>query len=253
MATAGGASLLHLHVTVVRNKATLKLLYLEAGKDFVDLLLSVLFLPVGVVVARLNGQSVVPVPAALGAISNISKSIDRLTGLLNVPEAIVLQPTVSLQSRECVQYAAGVLGMSVASHPQSALTLYSCGSINYYSGDCHEMNKFEGNVCSKCKSARRQKFQVPEAIVTSGPGLVKEYRFIVTDDLQIIPASTDACFDLLRSLGVQSMHNLENSTVQLSTQKVSTTLPWIDTICKLNAFPQATSMVCGHHYGHGCG
>lgn len=47
------------HVTILRSKSTGQIIYLEAGKDLVDVLLSFLVLPVGTIIRMLNAAGFV--------------------------------------------------------------------------------------------------------------------------------------------------------------------------------------------------
>ena len=52
---AGSSNESTIQVTLLCSKANGRVLYLEAGKDFVDILLSFLTLPVGTVIKLLSG------------------------------------------------------------------------------------------------------------------------------------------------------------------------------------------------------
>lgn len=60
--------------------------------------------------------------------------------------------------------------------------------------------------------------KVPEGPLNSG--LVVESAYIVTDDLQIVPASVSKSFDLLRSNNVVSMDEVEIDVVEVSWHQV---------------------------------
>ncbi|XP_073389787.1 uncharacterized protein [Physcomitrium patens] len=64
-------------VTLMYSKTSQQILFVEAGKEFVDLVLGFLTLPIGRVIKLLSDNSLIT-PKAVGGIANVFNSIQRL-------------------------------------------------------------------------------------------------------------------------------------------------------------------------------
>lgn len=171
--------------------------------------------------ARLCGQS--DVGTSLGAISSICNSVGQLaTNHLRVPAGNLSNPTTSLRSKECAEGPArSLLGIQLVSQPNEVETFYACSTYRKRSRQaCGFMSKRYVSTCPLCDKDSVQPFIVPTDLSTLGSALVVEYPYIVTDDLQIMPASAGKAFDLLRSSNVVSMDEVESDVVEVSQDQV---------------------------------
>lgn len=236
-----------MNVTLLRHMDSKKVLYMEAGKDFVDLLLSFLLLPVGTILNRLGELS----DSALGGIANVAGSVAKLqTSFLNVDRSELLQPKVTSGSHKRISRSAPLLELS--SEPDTVFTpdtegaeaLYKCGKMRvsdlYNYGSTTACSQWRSTAysaqCPSCHNKMSEEVwmkEVKKGGVTRVPtrpaawagkagknGFVKKnITFIVTDDLEITPASTIKSIDLLNSMRVVNMSELESCEVRVGAQE----------------------------------
>ncbi|CAI5952725.1 unnamed protein product [Closterium sp. NIES-64] len=226
-------------VNVLFSKESNKILYLEVGKDFIDLLMSLLRMPTANLL-KLLMESGIRIKGRLG-ILNIFSSADKLDdSYMKVDKDKILNPSplerssqlcllgrpekrgyftcptgacewsVSLVSgtscRRCAQPMSRELKLCRGGAVDSSQTLYTCRSL-------HRVGNVYCFHCPDCGSQMTNSL----TLVGSGTGaqmsggFVKEaVTFMVTDDLEFFPSSTIKSIHLLNSLGVKSMSDLES-------------------------------------------
>ncbi|KAL8093360.1 uncharacterized protein LOC141693021 [Apium graveolens] len=201
-------------------KITLKLLvdrnarrviFGEAGKEFVDFLFHFLSLPVGTVVKLLSKDKMV------GSLGKIYESIETMHANYmepNVNKEDVLNPKVSSSS---LGNTPSLLGYKTndSNHPT---VLYRC-SAGY--GNCYGYITTDPQaVCPSCNNEMNRTMTcVPgpgkeEAKVEKGTGYVKGLvTYMVMDNLQVRPMSTISSITLLSSFKVKDLSALETLEV----------------------------------------
>ncbi|KAH7841747.1 hypothetical protein Vadar_033802 [Vaccinium darrowii] len=186
--------------TTSKAKVSLKLLvdtkakrviFAEAGKDFVDFLFNLLHLPLATVVSLLTEQTMV------GSLGKLYKSIQNLSEtyfLSNQTKDYVLKPKAS------------------------AKRYYSCR--NHYGH--RYVSEDAGAICPDCKSACLSS----EIRYVAGPNdmatAVAEGNFVtgvatymVTDDLVVTPLSTAATITMFNKLNIKDVGALEERVVDM--------------------------------------
>ncbi|KAG0587689.1 hypothetical protein KC19_2G183800 [Ceratodon purpureus] len=128
-------------VTLVGCKATGRVLFLEAGDDFVEVLLSFLALPVGSVVKLLSKEGV---EGGLNGVSNILDSLDKFSDLLPYVDKLALMDDrkVALSSSEIPRMPEDVLQL-VPSNVSAVkdVVLYECRAL------CNRVSTRQGARC----------------------------------------------------------------------------------------------------------
>lgn len=197
-AASGGMNL-----RLLINQKSGKILFAEAGKDFVDLLFTFLTLPTGSVMKLLSPPNFAK---RVGCLTNVYNSVNKLHSMfMNADKSRLLEPNV--MSGESNEF------LKVQSSPTN---YYVCGSQAYYGGTTHYMSTQSGGSCA-CGRPMQYAVQLQNPCNavnsngggSSGGGYVKEtVTFIITDELEISPASTITSINLLNKLKVQNLSDL---------------------------------------------
>ncbi|CAM6020951.1 unnamed protein product [Sphagnum balticum] len=188
-------------VQLLVEKFTKRVLYMEAGKDFVDLLFSFLMLPTGTVIKLISeGLDEWPV----GAISNIFRSIDKLNAsVMNVScKDILLSPQPASG-----HFASSLLRIQGVTSCERAY--YKCN--NYHCAELKTqaiMTRKHGHPCASCRnpmtkeSTESQDFLAAESrFKPAGAVYVKENTtFMITYEMEIYSTSTIKSIVLLNKL-----------------------------------------------------
>ncbi|KAJ9175661.1 hypothetical protein P3X46_014196 [Hevea brasiliensis] len=171
-----------------------KVIFAEAGKDFVDFLLYLLNLPLGTVIRLLTEQDMV------GCLGNLYKSFNELDESYIRTSQIresILKPTVSISPTEIP-----LLLLS----DELPSKLYRC---QY----CNKNVAKEPNVaCSSCSARGHGRWNV----LSNEKGFVKGVvTYMVMDNLEVSPMSSISSITLLNQFKIQDLSVLEERVVDL--------------------------------------
>lgn len=209
-------------IKLMVSKRSGKIMYAEAGKDFIDLLFSFLLLPTGAIgkQALVSKDTKEKDGTKVCCITNLYKSVEGLSAsLMKGDKAVLLDPKVVSTT-----YTNDILRIESPS-PATPPKYYACSntSNNYYSGgyytSTHNLSTQNGTVTCSCGNwLNREVKLVDKAPVPVLPtGFVKKgANFVITDDLNILPVnSTDTIVQLWTKLDVREPTELEerNATV----------------------------------------
>lgn len=211
------------------NKETQKILYAEAGKDFVDLLFSFLTLPTGSVIKLLSASGR---PKKVACITSLYRSVQKLQSVfMNTDKSHLLEP------KFMSPHSSQVLRLTSSPDPT---VYYVCNSLTarnnsysyvHYNG-IHNISTHSGGLCA-CGQSISYQVQMqnttkedtnPNSTTEkgkigsegSGEGYVKEtVTFMITDELEISPASTITSINLLNKLSVKDIADLEERTARV--------------------------------------
>ncbi|KAG5533320.1 hypothetical protein RHGRI_027495 [Rhododendron griersonianum] len=186
-----------------------RVLFAEAGKDFVDFLFTLLSLPAGTVVRLLTAKSMV------GCLGNLYDSVENLSDTYMQPnqrKEVLLKPKVqAVRSKEASLF----LTDDEAPVPAPAVNkMYKCTSCYSYIADDPKV------ICPKCKKNTMTEVVtfVPPTVVKTGlsgeEGYVKGIiTYTVMDDLVVMPMSTISGIALLSKINVANVASLEEKVV----------------------------------------
>lgn len=191
----------------------------EAGKDFVDFLFYFLTLPVGTVVKLLSKDKMV------GSLGNIYESIETMHAKYMQPDLNkdhVLNPKV----HSSIEGDTPLLLGNQRKYDQlnDAKYLYRCSSGCAYASD-------KQVKCTNCgRSINSQmtyvKTQENEADKIGKGGYVKDLvTYMVMDNLVVKPMSNISCITLLSTCGVKDLGALETMEVYIGKNEVNHILP----------------------------
>ena len=192
-----------------------KVLFAEAGKDFVDFLFYLLALPVGTVIRLLTKKSMV------GCLGNLYDSIENLSPTYiqpNQDKDSLLKP----KAPALTQAPLLLINEAQGHAPTSSKKLYICSSSH-----CRRSaSDTTSAICPSC--FRCINFEVtyitPPAVNTSSSdegGFVKGVvTYMVMDDLVVKPMSTISSITLLNKFNVKEVGVLEEKVVDLTMAEV---------------------------------
>ena len=198
-----------------------RVLFAEAGNDFIDFLIHILALPVGTFIPLLKKQGMV------GSLGSIYESIESLSTTYLQPKLnkeTLLKPKVHISSG-----GAGVplLLPNVESSSSTSMKFYRCE--RHYSGNCFDyVANYENAICPSCQNVmtREIRFVDPPSAVSTGSsssegGYVKGVvTYMVMDNLDVKPMSTISSITLLNKFDVKEIGALEEKVVELGMDEV---------------------------------
>ncbi|XP_027352208.1 uncharacterized protein LOC113863032 isoform X2 [Abrus precatorius] len=198
---------------VLVDKQTNKVLFAEADKDFVDVLLSFLTLPLGTI-ARLVAKESNIEAVRVGSLSSLYESVAHLE------EEHLCTPTCKemlLQPRNSMEAYCQQLRLNIDDTDPTKFFL--CENL-----ECNRKCKglvslFRNQRCSCGKLMNT--VLTPKNIILE-KGFVKETAtFIVSDDLYITPNVFGASVNLFQKLGIEYMETVEEQIVDITKKEVS--------------------------------
>ncbi|XP_030932244.1 uncharacterized protein LOC115958024 isoform X1 [Quercus lobata] len=192
-----------------------RVLYAEAGKDFIDFLFHILVLPVGSYMPLLKK------PEMVGSFHNIYVSIENLSSSYLKPYAkkeTILKPKIHIYDS-----TAGSVPRLLPNIESSISTkFYRCS--NDYSRQCGKYVAYDlSSICPSCKLAMSRELSFvdqPSATnmeSSSEEGYVKGLvSYMVMDDLEIKPMSIiSSTITLLNTFNVKEIGALEEKVANL--------------------------------------
>ncbi|XXG89315.1 hypothetical protein AAC387_Pa12g1347 [Persea americana] len=198
---------------LVVDKKMNRVVFAESGKDFVDVLLSFLTMPIGTII-RLTGKE-----SKIGGMSTLYESAEDLDVNL-------------LQTDACKKMLLHPRNASEEQCKNLKVNIDDTEPTKYYvcSWDCcvykHQLVSTFYNA--KCRCGQSMKKQMifnkkAECVASSKDGVFVKgtyMRFIIRDDLQVFPASMKATFTLLNELGISDASVLEERNVNIGAAEV---------------------------------
>ncbi|KAH7840238.1 hypothetical protein Vadar_014548 [Vaccinium darrowii] len=187
-----------------------RVLFAEAGKDFVDFLVNLLHLPAGTVARLLKEQTMV------GALGNLYDSIENLS-------ETYLQPNQTKQSVLNSDAPIGDVAQMLLLEDirnTAAKRFYVCNNSGEDEEDFHfYVSNDSEALCPKCRAKMSRELGYVTRAVEFGAGeggFVKGVvTYMVTDDLVVTPMSTISSITMLNKLNVKDVGALEERVVDL--------------------------------------
>ncbi|CAL4903211.1 unnamed protein product [Urochloa decumbens] len=193
---------------LVDNK-TKKVLFAEAGNEFVDFVFSLLTLPIGAVVKLISAGTM------QGSIGRLYQSVDHMGASYLLPgtdKKDLLQPKVlQPDGRELLLLQGGAAGDGADESPLARFKMYTCR------GHCVTVTMEAGAQCPQCKQqmTTEMNFVLPSAAAraagggAAGPageesgGYVKGVvTYMVTDGLEVTPMSAISSITLINRFSI---------------------------------------------------
>jgi len=192
---------------VLVDKERNRVLYAEAGKDFVDVLFSFLTLPLGTI-ARLVAKDSNIEAVRFGSISSLYQSVSKLDQQYlwsHTCKEMLLNPRNSMEDYR------QKLKLNIEDTPMHYFVCENWDCRRKDSG-CR-LSIFRNKKCYCGKVMNREVF--PEYSNLEN-GFVKEnVTFIISDDLYVMPNVFGASLRLLQKLGLDTIDAIEEQTVEI--------------------------------------
>ncbi|KAJ7950198.1 DUF674 family protein [Quillaja saponaria] len=215
MAETEGHDQVTLRILVDKEKN--RVVFAEAKKDFVDVLLSFLTFPLGTI-ARLVSKDSNLQPVRVGSLSTLYESMENLDTehfSTYTCKEMLLQPRNSME--------AYCRNLKLNIDDTEAIKYFICGNW-----ECSRKNS--GSLLSsfknvKCSCGRLMNQEITSTgMDVSGRGS-KGYvqataTFIICNDLNVLPNNLGTSVALLRNLGVEDMDSIQEMTVNVSVKEV---------------------------------
>lgn len=188
------------------DKRTNQVVFAESDKDFVDIILIFLTMPIGTLLRLLGKQT------TSGSMSRLYESVEDLD-------------VQFLQTKAC---------KNMLLHPQNAyeeklqelLVTVEDTEIYYYlcPGENHGFSTVRNTLCCECGREMNQKITKRKKNVARdvGDGVFVQglLSYLITDDLLVLPASAMASLDLLKRHGISDKTSLEERNVKVGRKEV---------------------------------
>ncbi|CAI0467693.1 unnamed protein product [Linum tenue] len=197
------------------NKKTNKVLFAEAGKDFVDFLFTLLSFPLGTVIKLLSKNRMV------GCLGNLYQSIEELGDAFFQPKigkATVLNPKIPFRPSGSTLLLCGEEGTGTTTRK-----IYMCHNYKH-----QHVTDNPQTLCPSCKGTMSNEMPFvnppPAAASTDKAvgvnseegGFVKGViTYMVMDNLEVKPMSTISSITMLNKFNVQEVGALEEKVIEL--------------------------------------
>ncbi|KAF7120047.1 hypothetical protein RHSIM_Rhsim13G0074800 [Rhododendron simsii] len=193
------------------DKARNRVIFAESRHEFVDTLLSFLTLPIGSAVRLLGPDS-----TAIGSLTTMYNSVSSLESCLlrtDYCKDMLLNPRNATET-QCSELKINV-------DPLEPVKFYDCHSCYPW------LSTIKDRPC-RCKRPLCRRVNVDQADkgakddCEGGGVFVKDgaFRFMITDDLQVMAGSTAACLSLFRKLGIDDGNKVEERTLEFGELEV---------------------------------
>ncbi|KAH1155201.1 hypothetical protein AAZX31_18G176600 [Glycine max] len=197
---------------VLVDKEQNKVLFAEAGKDFVDALLSILTLPLGTIARLVAKESNIP-PVKFGSLSSLYESVSHLEDkYLRTQKCkeMLLKPRNSMES-----YCQHVK-LNIDDTEPTKYFLYADRTCSIVNG--RQLSILRYRRC-RCGKQMQKEVSGREAILENG--FVNETAtFIICDDLSVLPNVLGTSVSLIRKLGIKDMVTIDERNVDISKREV---------------------------------
>lgn len=190
----------------------------EADRDFVDVLFSLLTLPMGTIVRLLDNRP----KSVIGCFSNLYKSVADM-GIDNFEteacKQILLNPR-SVKEVQCKRLKLNI-------NPTDDLEFFKCPSFS----SCNFCSNFSGSECV-CRALMDKEIELSEedqfesSIQNDVDGVFFKGRssFFITEDLKVSVGSTGLVLTTLSLLGCSDVSKLEERFLDIGLEEVSSFL-----------------------------
>ncbi|RWR83866.1 hypothetical protein CKAN_01264000 [Cinnamomum micranthum f. kanehirae] len=200
-------------LTLLVDKERNKVIYAESGKDFVEILLSFLTLPIGTVI-KLSGKQ-----SKMGSLTMLYKSLEELD--LEFPNTKACKDML-LHPKSSAEELYKNLPLIVNRGATYRTKYYIC-SLECCVGIHHLVSTVKD---APCLCGKKMGWRVPEekgdlnADGEDGVFIEGKMRFMIRDDLKISVVSSWKSFALLKKFGVSDTSVLEEMNVNVGEEEV---------------------------------
>lgn len=224
-------------VTLLGDKATGKVMYLEGGHEFVNFMISLLHIPPGAQFNVLRENSSLALPKT--ALGNLFSSIEKMkTPFLTAKKERILHPPINSDFFESLSN----LGINGDNIPKSdSVPRYRCSRATNYDWndnckkwhvdcDSQAITRTKNAICPKCNEGKMDKeVEIRDDLTADDSEIPRlkdsEYvkdsvTFLVTDDLQFFPVSMIRTLTELTKAHIGRLEDLESCEIEIDEKKL---------------------------------
>ncbi|KAF6161007.1 hypothetical protein GIB67_007648 [Kingdonia uniflora] len=221
MATEEGKTI---SLNVLVDKQRNRVVFVESNNDFIDILLSFLTIPVGTVLRLARKQKQ---PCGIGCMDNLYQSLEDFDSELFEKESLrhmLLRPE-NLAGALCKRLKINIDDTELTKY-------YVCPQLTidtYYSRQhASSLLSISNNEQCSCGELMSLPINLSDEKVEDGNiedrgvfvNALKGISFTVTDDIQILPFSTETSFAHLNALGIKRMNELDEKTINVGVEEI---------------------------------
>ncbi|KAH7855308.1 hypothetical protein Vadar_023548 [Vaccinium darrowii] len=199
------------------DKKTNRVVFSESDKDFIDLLFSFLTLPVGTIMRLLEDKSP---PTVIGCMNQLYTSVKNLDTQLFITEAC---KKMLLQLTRLPEVHCNSLKAVIENNLEPSKCFYVCSNSDCLTAGKGVLSDFP-NVRCHCGQVMNRLATLMETNSQKGNGgFVKRgvERFLVSDDLKVMPGLTSLTLMLLKDLNIVDANGLESHSLNLGQIEVT--------------------------------
>ncbi|KAL5750423.1 hypothetical protein ACOSP7_025026 [Xanthoceras sorbifolium] len=223
------------------DKENNRVIFAEANEDFVDVLLSFLTMPMGTIIRLIRSK---PPTLGIGCMNNLYESIENLDVKRLQTEAC---KTMLLYPRNATAAECRRLKLKIDDDVEESRKYYLCHTHDWVLCSYKLLNHYRDGFCV-CGGYMARKIYLEEehkerakGVFVKGPTCL-----IVSDELEIMPASIEASLSLFSKLGVMDGTTTEECNLNIGLDEVLTLLkcslvsktPLTETLLKHNPVPE---------------
>ncbi|KAF7127040.1 hypothetical protein RHSIM_Rhsim11G0123400 [Rhododendron simsii] len=166
-----------------------RIVFVEANKDFVDVLFSFLTIPIGTIFRLTREHSL---EGEIGCLNNLYESLEKLDEdfLSSEQKGIILHPRCATDIY-CRNLKVNLAECNKSKYYACSDAVKRCSIVSYYQNDS-----------CRCGKALHYEVNLLNPVSQGGIGFIKPAaQFMITDDFQVLPMSTMASLSLLGNFG----------------------------------------------------
>ncbi|XP_058741767.1 uncharacterized protein LOC131614158 [Vicia villosa] len=198
-------------LTVFIDKEKNKVVYAEAGKDFVDVFFSFLTLPLGTI-AKLVAKDSNIEAVNFGSISSLYQSVSNLDEQFlwsNTCKEMLLNPRNSMQ-RYCQN-------MKLNIDETQPLMYYFCEDETCRRENWYSLCTFKDQLCT---CGNLMNVVVPQKNNTENGFVNHSSTFVISDNLFVMPNLLRTSLSLFQKLGIKDIDAVDKQTINISKKEV---------------------------------
>lgn len=201
----------HVALKLLVNKETNKVIFAEAGKDFVDILCSFLTLPLGTIARLIEKDSDIGL-VKVGCLNSLYHSLADLHEVCFLKETI---KDMLLEPQNSSEDYCSTLKLNINDIDSQPTEYFVCSNDGRCSSHYLSTSTYKRCTCG-------YGFTRSVSLKHSCNGFVNGVAtFIITDDMIILPNSVGhASFGLLQNSGITSTDSVEEMNVTITKEKV---------------------------------
>lgn len=196
-----------------------RVIFVEADDDLIDILFSFLTIPMGTIIRLARNKSVVEM-GGMGCMNNLYRSVENIDDKNFQSRAHKL---MLLTPRNYAESHCTKLKLKI----DNETTKYFTCTADCITSKYKLLSHYRGALC-KCgeemnygRSISERTLKTSSFTATDGSVFVKGMtRYIVSDDLQVMPLSTAASLSLFSKLGIKDWSGIEERTFNVQVDEV---------------------------------